>query len=568
MTVRSVGPSDTFAAATVARLGAEYHRAHYAADPLAATMDGVSGFDEEMPDPRRIADDRLVEELGGLAAEVAVVDEQELTGEDWLSHQTLTRLLRYEQDARRYALGEVAVSASVGGVFPAVMSTIPLASVATGPAAQAYLSRLGMVGEFFDRLGARYVQAKADGRVPTELGVRQAIAQLDGYLATPLAADPLLAPRPGDGLDASRWRERASELVATSIRPAMVGYRDILATQLLPVGRGDGEVGVCHIPGGADGYLAAVRAHTTTELTPSEIHRTGLELVAQLRDEFAERGQRALGTGDVTDVLHRLREDPTLRFRTRDEIITTVTDALRRAEQALPDWFRNYEIAPCTVREMDAVEAENSVLGYYAPPAADGTRPGAHVVNTLEPHLRPRYEYEVLAFHESVPGHHLQIAVAQSLTELPDFRRFAFLTAHGEGWGLYVERLCDEMGLYTDDLSRLGMVSFDAWRACRLVVDTGMHYHGWSRQKAIDYMRENTALSDVNIANEVDRYISDPGQALGYMIGRLRIRELRDSWQARAGFDVRTFHHEVLSHGTLPLDTLDIWIRQAADLPG
>jgi uncharacterized protein (DUF885 family) len=179
------------------------------------------------------------------------------------------------------------------------------------------------------------------------------------------------------------------------------------------------------------------------------------------------------------------------------------------------------------------------------------------VINTYDPPSRPRFEYEALAFHESVPGHHLQIGIAQSLTSLPEFRRFAYLTAHGEGWGLYSERLSDEMGLYTDDLSRLGMVSFDAWRAGRLVVDTGMHYHGWSRQRAIDYLHENTALSTVNIANEVDRYIADPGQALGYMIGRIRIRELRDRSAGSPAFDIKGFHHEVLSHGTLPMDTLD-----------
>jgi uncharacterized protein (DUF885 family) len=252
-----------------------------------------------------------------------------------------------------------------------------------------------------------------------------------------------------------------------------------------------------------------------------------------------------------------LREDPGLRFRTGEEIVATVTDALRRAEAALPGWFREYDIAPCTVRVMDAAEAEHSVPGYYTPPAADGSRPGAHVVNLYAPDRRPRFEYEALAFHESVPGHHLQIGVAQALTGLPEFRRFAYLTAHGEGWGLYVERLSDEMGLYTDDLSRLGMVSFDAWRACRLVVDTGMHHFGWSRQRAIDYMRDNTALPDLTIANEIDRYIADPGQALGYMIGRIRIRAMRDRSAQRPGFDLRAFHHEVIGHGTLPLDTLD-----------
>jgi uncharacterized protein (DUF885 family) len=408
-------------------------------------------------------------------------------------------------------------------------------------------------------LRERHLLAKDEGRYPTALGVRQAIAQLDGYLRTPLATDPLLRPSPGPDVDTGRWRAQASELVESTVRPALARYRTALAEQLLPVGRADDQVGVCHLPEGSAGYLAEVRAHTTTELTPEDIHHTGLDLMSRLRDEFAERGARALATRDVGEVLNRLRDDPALRFGTAVDIVDTVTDALRRAEDALPDWFHRYDIAPCVVYEMDPAEAENSVLGYYMPPAADGSRPGAHVVNTYQPRLRPRFEYEALAFHESVPGHHLQIAVAQSLTDLPNFRRFAFINAHGEGWGLYVERLCEEMGLYTDELSRLGMVSFDAWRVCRLVVDTGMHYYGWSRDQAIRYMRENTALSETNIANEVDRYIGNPAQALAYMVGRLRIRDLRDRARDSLGdaFDIRAFHHEVLAHGTLPLDTLE-----------
>ena len=545
------------AAAAVAQLGARYHEVHYAADPIAATVDGVAGYDDELPDPSPAADERVLRDLDAIATELAAVDPAQLDGEDFLSHQTLAWLLRNAVSARRHGLAEVAVSASIAGIFPAFVSVLPAASVATSEAAEAYLTRLAKVGEFFDRLGARQRDAGRQGRTPTALGVRQAVAQLDEYLARPLTADPFLGPRPGDGVDPQRWLDRAGELVTGVVRPAITRYRETLRTDLLPTGRGDAEVGVGRLPGGGAGYRAAVAAHTTTDLTPEEIHATGETLVAALREEFAERGATALGTTDVAEVLRRLRDDPGLRFRTGDEIVATVTDALRRAEAALPGWFRDYDIAPCTVRVMDAAEAEHSVPGYYTPPAADGSRPGAHVVNVYAPDRRPRFEYEALAFHESVPGHHLQIGVAQALTGIPEFRRFAYLTAHGEGWGLYVERLCDEMGLYTDDLSRLGMVSFDAWRACRLVVDTGMHHFGWSRQRAIDYMRYNTALPELTIVNEVDRYIADPAQALGYMIGRIRIRALRDRSARRPTFDLRTFHHEVIGHGTLPLDTLD-----------
>ena len=549
----------------LARLSDGYFTAHYGGNPFAATIAGVTGLaglagvDAEVPDPSRASDQRRCDRLAALAAELAQLPAGPLGGTDRVTHAMLGRLLADEQATLRHGLSEVVVSATMMGALAGVMSVVPTAAVSDPDGAQAYLSRLGKLGGFFDALGWRHRQAVTDGRFPTALGVEQALAQLDGYLGMPLERDPLLRPAPGPQVDADRWRAQARELVETVVRPGIVRYRAVLADQLLPVGRPDGQVGVCHLPGGTEGYRAQVRAHTTTELTPDEIHQTGLGLVSQLREEFAERGGQVLGTGDVPEVLRRLRSDPQLRFAGSAEIVATVDDALRRAEEALPDWFRSYDIAPCVVREMDPVEAENSVLGYYQPPAADGSRPGAHVVNTHRPQLRPRFEYETLAFHESVPGHHLQFAIGQSLTGLPAFRRFAYVTAYGEGWGLYTERLCDEMGLYTSELSKLGMVSFDAWRACRLVVDTGMHHLGWSRERAIAYLHENTALSETNIANEVDRYIAAPGQALAYMIGRLRIRQVRDRMRAAqgAGFDYREFHHRVLGQGSVPLDVLD-----------
>lgn len=532
---------------TLARLGDEYFRLHFAADPLSASVFGVEGHDAEVPDPSREAAARQQTALARVEAELGTVDRDTLDGPDRISHTILSRLLRDEQQVLRDGIAEVGVTASIAGPLAQVVSAVP---AATG-SDEAYLARLGKLGGYFDGHVERYVQAAADGRFPTELGVRQAIAQVDAYLATPVERDPLLRRLPGNA--------SAAELVTTSLRPALVRFRTALAEQLLPVARSGEQVGLCHVPGGTDGYRALIGAYTTTGLGPEEIHQIGLDLIAGLREEFAERGERALRARGAAEVIGRLREDRELRFGAAGEIVDTVTGALRRAEEAVPDWFAGYDIAPCVVREMDLAEAENSVLGYYVAPAADGSRPGAHVVNTYRPELRARFEYEVLAFHESVPGHHLQIAVAQSRGDLPRFRRFTYFDAHGEGWGLYTERLSDEMGLYTSELGRLGMVSFDAWRACRLVVDTGMHHFGWSRERAVAYMMDNTALTETNIVNEVDRYIAMPGQALAYMIGRLRIQQLRERERAALGpaFDLRAFHHEVLAHGPLPLDTLE-----------
>ncbi len=213
---------------------------------------------------------------------------------------------------------------------------------------------------------------------------------------------------------------------------------------------------------------------------------------------------------------------------------------------------------------MGAHESKHSTIAYYLQPAEDGSRPGRYYLNTSSPELRPRYEAEALAFHESVPGHHLQIAIAQELDGLPAFRRHAGTTAFIEGWGLYSERLAEEMGLYSGDLDRIGIASFDGWRACRLVVDTGLHALGWSRDAAIAFMLEHTALAPDNVVNEVDRYITWPGQALAYKLGQLEIRRLRDEAQARLGsaFDVRRFHDAVLAQGALPLSTLRMVVER------
>jgi len=354
---------------------------------------------------------------------------------------------------------------------------------------------------------------------------------------------------------------RISATVADAVRPAMARLAELLTDELAPVARDDSEVGLRFIPGGEAAYLAAVRRHTTTDLTPDAIHAVGHEVLAGLREEWLELGGRVLGTTDVAATLDRLRDDPSLRFGSSSEIVEVVSAALDRAEAVRDQWFPAYGIGTCTIEEIDPIEAGNAALAHYRPPAEDGSRPGAHCVLTVDPHERFTYEYEALAFHESTPGHHLQIASAQTLRHLPDYRRFldAEVCAYVEGWGLYSERLSDEMGLYSSDLARLGMLSFDALRACRLVVDTGMHHLGWSRQQAIAFMWANTATTRHNVVNEVNRYIAWPGQALAYLIGRREIVRLRSEAECALGaaFDLRGFHGAVLSNGAVPLGVLE-----------
>jgi uncharacterized protein (DUF885 family) len=262
-------------------------------------------------------------------------------------------------------------------------------------------------------------------------------------------------------------------------------------------------------------------------------------------------------------VLARLRSDPALHFATPGEVFDVAEASLARANAAIPGWFGRLPKTPCIVVEMAAHEAKYSTIAYYREPAADGSRPGSYYINTTAPETRPRYEAETLAFHEAVPGHHLQIAIAQELDGLPAFRRLGGPTAYIEGWGLYSERLSGEMGLLSGEMDWFGIASFDAWRACRLVVDTGMHALGWSRDRAIAFMLEHTALAENNVTNEVDRYLAMPGQALAYKLGQREILRLRDVARAAlgAGFDIRDFHDVVLGQGAVGLSTLALVVE-------
>ncbi len=549
----------------LARLCDEYFASRMAADPFIATEFGVPGYDAEVPDPSRPAVAAQIAELDRILAAGRSIDASVLDPVERVNRSMLLRLAADHRQDLAARLDELTVTATSTGVQTQVLAVVPRAPLTDPKRAGDYLERCRRLGGYLDAVLSTHLEAAAEGRFPTARGVGQAVAQLDEYLATDPAHDPLVRPALPPEVDAAAWRTEAAEIVGSVVRPAMARYRAGLAERLAPLARDDDHVGIGDVEGGAAAYDAAVRAHTTTDLAPEMIHRIGLDLLEGLRGEFAELGGRALGTDSVPEVLARLRDDAGLRFATEQEILAAAGDALRRAEEAMPEVFLSYDIVPCVVEAIDPLEAKDSVLGYYLPPSADGTRPGTFEVNTYAPPTRTRFEYDALTFHESMPGHHLQFALAQRLEGLPDFRRFAYVTSYCEGWALYCERLADELGLYRGDLERLGMVSFDAWRACRLVVDTGMHALGWGRDRAIGFMRDNTALSESNIANEIDRYIAWPGQATAYMIGRMRIRSLREAARERLGaaFDPRAFHDTVLSSGPVPLDTLDELVREA-----
>jgi uncharacterized protein (DUF885 family) len=558
-------------AAELTRLGDEYFEVVHTADPFSATQVGASGFDALVPDPSRAGAAHDAQQIARIEEQLSRIDVTALDQAGRVNHAVMAWLAWGARSDLEHGLWEANVSAG-GYTAPQAMAfmSVPTALLDDAAAVDGYLRRLRGLGGYFDATARRYSEAKRDGRVPTEVGTRQAMEQIEGHIGRDVADDVMVTVRLPDTVDQEAIRREAAGIVEGEIRPALRRLLACLRDELLPVARPDDKVGIKFVPGGTEGYRASVRKNTTTELSPEQIHQIGLDCLAALQDEWAELGGRVLGITDVPAILERLRDDPSLRFTSSAEIVRTVNDALQRAEEARDFWFPRYDIPDCVIEEIDPVEAGNAPLAYYRPPAAGGLRPGAHCVLTTEPQQRYVYEYEALAFHESTPGHHLQIASSQTLP-LPAFRRFldAEVCGYCEGWGLYCERLADEMGLYTSDLQRLGMLSFDSLRACRLVVDTGMHHYGWSRSQAMDFMWRNTATTQANVRNEIDRYIGWPGQALAYMVGRREIQRLRAEAEQKLGaeFDIRDFHGTVLGNGAVPLGVLEQlvtgWAEQA-----
>jgi len=435
--------------------------------------------------------------------------------------------------------------------------------VATPDDGRQMIARWRAMGPYLDQAMADLRRALADGRVAVDKPIERVIDVLRGIAARPVPdwklAEPAKAAHDDwSASDLAAFRVGLVAAVEDVVSPAFQRYREVLETEILPAARPSTKPGLQHVPGGVDAYRAHIRHHTSLDLDPVAIHETGRREIARIDAAFVELGGRLLGTTDLTSTLAALRGDPALRFSTADEVFDTAKRSLERAQAETPKWFGRLPRAACEVVRIPEHAQAHQTIAYYSWPALDGSRPGRYYINVHAPKTRPLYEAEALAFHEAVPGHHLQIAIGQELEGLPAFQRLLGTTAFVEGWGLYAERLSDEMGLYSGDMDRFGILSFDAWRAGRLVVDTGMHALGWTRDEAIQYLHDHTALGDNNIANEVDRYICSPAQALAYKIGQLEILRLREETRARLGqrFDIRAFHDVVLGNGAISLPSL------------
>jgi uncharacterized protein (DUF885 family) len=358
-------------------------------------------------------------------------------------------------------------------------------------------------------------------------------------------------------VDQERLKREASAAVAERVVPAYRKFARFFDEEYLPACFD--EVGAWQLPRGEEFYALRCRVFTTTDLSPDEIHAIGLKEVARIRGEMEAIQRQVKFTGSFQQFLEHLRTDPKYYYQSPDELFAGYLSLCKRIDPQLTRLFRKLPRIPYGLEPIPQHMAPDTTAAYYRPPSADGSRAGTYFVNLYRPEMRPKYEMEALSLHESVPGHHLQIALASEMEGVPEFRKHAGFTAYVEGWALYSERLGDELGCYKDPYSKFGQLTYEMWRAVRLVVDTGMHDKHWTREQAIDFFKQNTAKTELDIINEVDRYIAWPGQALAYKIGELKIRELRTKAEQQLGerFDIREFHDVVLRDGAMPLDVLE-----------
>ncbi|HEV2779136.1 MAG TPA: DUF885 domain-containing protein [Actinophytocola sp.] len=515
-------------------------------DPLNELLDGYPGFEHRLPDLDEAEGLRLRDRARDIAQAAAKLDPQDRVTRGVVVQQAESLATRV--DAR---LVEHTVADHVVSPAAVLLSRLPHA-VPADPAH--YLARLGAVPEFLAVAAERHRGGLAAGRLPVAHLVAAAIRRLDGYLADPVG-DPLRRA-PLSGRRAAAKRDRVLD---ERVRPAVVRYREMLRTELAPHGRPPDRPGLCWLPDGDATYAALVGMHTTTSDSQEDLHRTGLDLLERLSGEYLIIGAKALGARSFAEVQDRMRTDPALRFGGAEQVLAVNRAAMDRAEAAAPAWFGRLPRHRCRLAPTPELVAPTQSAASYQPGPLDGSRPGTYHVNTYRATERDRCIAEANAFHEAVPGHHVQISLAQELTGVPLLRKVAWVNAYMEGWALYCERLADEMGLYSDDVARLGMLANDSMRAARLVVDTGLHHFGWSRRQAVDFLRGNTVMSEVEIQSETDRYIEQPGQALSYMVGRLEFQRLRGLAERTLGtsFDVRSFHDLVLGVGPVPMAVLD-----------
>jgi len=566
MSINFASPQDSVAEAALASAISDYERILKLADPITAGLDGDRDALRRLPDPRRETELARSRELGEIGGRLAQIDSGDLSGASRLNHQFLSRLISEAVEQTAFDFDRIAFQNDDG--FHTLGDYLGrTTSIRSRDDADAWLARLEALPDYYARsianlrrgIDTQFTQPKIVVDRVLDVARKQAgVTAENNPLLLPFGRMPPTIPAAVQ----AEYRNQALAMLRDRVGPAQRTFAAFLAQDYAPAARP--AISWRTTPDGESSYRFLVHRETTTSLTPDEIHRLGLAEVARIRSLMDGTIKESGYSGTFAGFLELLRTDARFYAQTPEALLEKASEIAKRADDRLPALFGTLPRLSYGVRPVPSDIAEGYTTGRYWPGSLVAAQAGGYMVNTSDLRQRPLYELPALTVHEAVPGHHLQVALAQELEGMPYFRRHATTTAFVEGWGLYAEFLGEEMGIYRTPYERFGRYSYEMWRACRLVADTGIHWLGWDIDRARQCFAENSALSPHNIQTELERYISWPGQALAYKIGELRFRALRKEAESTLGekFDIRTFHDVILLNGALPLDVLEARVRE------
>ena len=529
-------------------------------NPVRASRLGDRRFNEQWADMSLTAIERRHAEQQAFLRRLRTIDSSQLSAADALNYDLFRRQIENTLDSHEFK--NYLMPMSQRGGVQSLETTAETLRLNNAKDYEDWLARMTQIEAVIEQTTARMEEGRKTGYMPPKILMERIPNQLSSQLVEDPESSPFFksfANMPDEigSEDQERIKQLAIEVIEASIVPAYREFDHYFNDTYLPASRE--SIGASSLPNGEAFYEYRTRLYTTTQMTPDEIHRLGLNEVKRIRDEMQLIIDELEFAGSFDDFLNFLRTDPQFYYDTPEELFNGYLAVSKRIDPELVKLFGKLPRIPYGLRAIPDNIAPDTTTAYYNRPAADGSRPGYYYVNLYRPEVRPKYEMEVLSIHEAVPGHHLQIALQMEMEEMPSFRKYSGFTAFSEGWGLYSESLGFEMGFYQDPYSHFGALTYDMWRAVRLVVDTGMHYKDWTRQQAIDFFKDNAAKTETDIVNEIDRYISWPGQALAYKIGQLQMLDLRKKAEQALGddFDVKAFHDELLGAGAIPMEILE-----------
>jgi uncharacterized protein (DUF885 family) len=565
-------PVSTGSESALREIGVEFDRFLHDADPLRASQEGDRDALRRLPDVSRATERVRRGVLAQLSERLIQVDATRMSEAAALDHALLTYLIKQRIEEIDLDLSRIAFQSSDG--FHTVPMYLARSTVISSvDQAEAWLERLEALPTYYEQNIANLRRGVDTHYTQPRIVVARVLEVARQQAALPTEQSPLLAPfaQLPDSIPSQvqrDLRERALGLIRGRVIPAQQQFLDFLVREYVPAARP--ALAWRSMPNGEAIYRYRVRRETTSDMTPEQVHQLGLDEVSRIRAQMEATIRDSGFSGSLAEFLHMLRTDRRFYASSSEQLIERASEIAKRIDGELPRLFATLPRLPFTIKPFPAEVAEGAPTGQYMAGSVALGRPGTYMLNTAHLDQRPLYEIPALTLHEAAPGHHLQIALSQELRELPYYRRNMGLTAFVEGWGLYAESLGEEMGIYRDPYERFGRYSYEMWRACRLVADTGIHWLGWDIEQARRCFTENTALAPHNIQTELERYIAWPAQALSYKVGEGKLRELRQSARRELGerFDIRAFHEQVLSGGALPLSILEArireWIREQA----